>query len=212
MELHLPTKELEKKFISKLDTNSTLVNRLSRNASLDSRMENLKKIIYLYKFVLEESKMWLRRNLIADDEAYQAVISKIENLINNKIKIEADGTLYININDELKFNGEKEQYLEWLVNKKRNQFKIFKAIVKEIDDALNGVFVADENKTAIFDLTIENITNFIVTNYIPESVLNIEDKEEANKQFKNYFVQAMYELKVPKDLWKDIDFGLNQRS
>lgn len=115
-----------------------------------SRYNILKKIQKIYYWVLKNAILDLRQRFIHDDKMFNDVKGKIESHINNKIRTSSDGTIYLKVGD-ISFDGDKDQYDEWIVSNKKNQERLIRKIVDELNSVLDGNVDVDENKPILSD-------------------------------------------------------------
>ena len=145
----------------------------------------LSKIRDLYKFVIENSLLELRRFFIDDDEKFSQIKNEVENHINNKIKSTSEGKLYLKINNSLKFNGDYEQYLEWILKNKDKQDLVIRNVINELNSFFAGDIVKDKNKSILYDEKISEEKSIDV-----DSILrNIKEEtllELAKGTFENF--------------------------
>ena len=91
----------------------------------------LDRIRSLYHWIIEQIKIDLRRKYIDNDDKYKKIFGELENYARNKIRAESDGTMYLRVNSQLTFSGDKKQYREELKDKpselKRYEKKLKKA-------------------------------------------------------------------------------------
>ena len=116
-----------------------------------SELDVLNKIKGAYNFILENSILSIRKHFIIDDDKFKNIVILLKNYISNKIRSKSDGTIYINVNDFLEFNGDEEQYRKWFVDSKRDQEKIMRNIVDEFNKFLSGNSIEEKYKTFIND-------------------------------------------------------------
>lgn len=160
-------------FISKAGYDSSIKNNYSSPNSKQkeySNFEILKKILSLYEFILDESKILIRRNYIHSDKDYEKKYNLLRNYISNKLRIDNKGDIYININNKVTFNGEKDHYEEWFINDKRKLNTIVREVIKELNQLLGGDPIEDRNKPFLKDFKecANYICNFIPVEYLLE--------------------------------------------
>ena len=157
----------------------------------------LDRVRALYHWVIEQIKIDLRRKYIDNDDKYKKIFGELENYARNKIRAESDGTMYLRVNSQLTFSGDKKQYREELVQSKSKQVSVVKKIVDELNAFLRDEAPEDESKPILNDNsprttykehTAEEIADFILEE-VPEAYL----LEISNQKFIN-FTNKMYIL------------------
>ena len=111
----------------------------------------LDRIKSLFAWVLENSLLDLRRHYIHDDSGFKKARGVMDSYINNKIRIKKDGSLYLKVKD-LEFNGDLEQYKEYIINNRTKLFSLIRMIVDEMNDVFSGNAPIDDNKVILSDL------------------------------------------------------------
>ena len=77
----------------------------------------LDRVRSLYHWIIEQIKIDLRRKYIHDDKQFKKVFGNLENYARNKIRAQKDGTMYLRVNNQLTFSGDKKQYRDELSTK-----------------------------------------------------------------------------------------------
>jgi len=140
-----------KKYVEEKNNKDILARKNDDIEGKYSKLDVLNKIKNAYNFVLEKSILSIRKHFISDDDKFKEIIIVLKNYIANKIRSRSDGTIYINVNDFLEFDGGEEQYRKWFVDSKRDQEKIMKNIVDELNTFLSGDPIEEKHKTFISD-------------------------------------------------------------
>ena len=84
----------------------------------------LDRIRALQHWIIEQIKIDLRRKYIHDDKQFKKVVGNLENYARNKIRAQKDGTMYLRVNNQLTFRGDKKQYREELVQSVNKQISV----------------------------------------------------------------------------------------
>jgi len=116
-----------------------------------SKYDILKKIRNIYMWAFNESVLELRNMYNHDESKFIDVKNKILDYINNKIRSTSDGSIYLKVHDFETFNGEKDQYEEWVVKNKKNQERLIRKIVDELNAHIEGILNDDDNKPILND-------------------------------------------------------------
>ena len=163
----------------------------------------LDRIRGLYHWIIDQSKLDLRRKYIHDDKEYKKILGKLESYARNKIKSEKDGTMYVRINNQLTFSGDKKEYRDHLVQSRNKQLSIVKKIVDELNGVLTGKEIEDENKPILNDTspktvykehTSEEVADIILKE-VPEDYL-LEITEQSFNNFNNKLYVILDKYKV----------------
>ena len=130
----------------------------------------LDRIRSLYQWVLKNSILDLRHSYIHNDDEFKQLKGDIENYIRNKIRSRSDGLIYMKVKD-VTFDGNQDQYKDYLVKNKTKLFSLVRKIVDDLNGFLNGEAEVDKNKPVLND------------DYIREEVVEevpvVEDKTKA---------------------------------
>jgi hypothetical protein len=116
-----------------------------------SKLVLLRKVQGVYHWALKESLLEIRQLYNHDDEKFKDVKNYILSYIGNKIKTKSDGTIYLRVPNLITFTGDKEQYDEWVVQNKRNQERLIRKIVEELNVHMDGNSEPDDNKPILND-------------------------------------------------------------
>ena len=122
-----------------------------------SKLENLRKIQKIYKFALKNSIMNLRRVYIHDDKKFKEVKGKLETYISNKIRSTSSGSIYLKVDGLISFSGDKKEYEDWVVQDKRNQERLIRKIIEELNGFIEGKNSDETNKPILNDYIEEPI-------------------------------------------------------
>ena len=163
----------------------------------------LDRVRALYHWVIEQIKIDLRRKYIDNDDKYKKIFGELENYARNKIRAESDGTMYLRVNSQLTFSGDKKQYREELVQSKSKQVSVVKKIVDELNAFLRDEAPEDESKPILNDNssrttykehTAEEIADFILEE-VPEAyLLEISNQKFINFNNKMYILMNKYNI------------------
>jgi len=163
----------------------------------------LDRIRALYHWVIEETKIDLRRRYIHDDKQYKKAIGELENYARNKIRAEKDGTMYLRVNNKLTFRGDKKQYRDELVQSRNKQISVVKNIVDELNSFLRNEEPEDENKSILNDMslkrtykehTADEIADIILQEVPEDYLLEISKRNFINFNNKMYILMNKYNI------------------
>ena len=163
----------------------------------------LDRIRALYHWVIEETKIDLRRRYIHDDKQYKKAIGELENYARNKIRAEKDGTMYLRVNNKLTFNGDKKQYRDELVQSRSKQVSVVKKIVDELNAFLRDEAPEDESKPILNDTSprttykehsAEEIADIILEEVPQDYLLEISNQNFINFNNKMYILMDKYNV------------------
>lgn len=110
----------------------------------------LDRIRSLYQWVLKNSILDLRHSYIHNDDEFKQLKGDIENYIRNKIRSRSDGLIYMKVKD-VTFDGNQDQYKDYLVKNKTKLFSLVRKIVDDLNGFLNGEAEVDKNKPVLND-------------------------------------------------------------
>lgn len=122
-----------------------------KSISHDKIIENLNRVVSLYKEVLDCLKDKIRHNFIYDDKKFQEVINKINSRIDNKVRTDSQGTLSVNIGNKYLFTGTSKEYEKYFNSSKKMFNLVLKSISKEILDVINNSAFKESGKSIKFD-------------------------------------------------------------
>ena len=175
----------------------------SRTTSHPSGYFILDRVRALYHWVIEEIKIDLRRKYIDNDDKYKKIFGELENYARNKIRAESDGTMYLRVNSQLTFSGDKKQYREELVQSRNKQISVVKNIVDELNNFLRNEEPEDENKPILNDMSLksiykehsaEEIANIILQEVPEDYLLEISNQNFINFNNKMYILMNKYNI------------------
>ena len=171
----------------------------------------LDRIRALYHWVIEQSKIDLRRKYIHDTDEYKKVLGKLESYARNKIKSEKDGTMYLRVNNQLTFKGDEKTYRDYLVQNKNKQMSVVKKMIDELNGVLAGEEIEDDNKPILNDTfskrvykehTAEEVADIILKQVTDDYLLEIAEQKFEN--FNNRLYVLLDQYKVTAADTKDI--------
>ena len=171
----------------------------------------LDRVRSLYHWIIEQIKIELRRKYIQDDEQFKKVFGNLENYARNKIRAQKDGTMYLRVNNQLTFRGDKKQYRDELVQSRNKQISVVKKIVDELNNFLRNEEPEDENKPILNDTSVkrtykehtaEEVANIILQE-VPEDYL-LEITEQKFENFNNKLYVLLDQYKVTAADTKDV--------
>ena len=163
----------------------------------------LDRIRSLYHWVIDQIKIELRRKYIHDDKQFKKVFGNLENYARNKIRAEKDGTMYLRVNNQLTFRGDKKQYRDELVQSRNKQISVVKKIVDELNNFLRNEEPEDENKPILNDIslkrtykehTAEEVANIILQEVPEDYLLEITEQKFENFNNKLYVLLDQYNV------------------
>ena len=163
----------------------------------------LDRIRSLYHWIIEQIKIELRRKYIQDDEQFKKVFGNLENYARNKIRAQKDGTMYLRVNNQLTFSGDKKQYREELVQSVNKQISVVKKIIDELNNFLRNEEPEDENKPILNDIslkrtykehTAEEVANIILQEVPEDYLLEITEQKFENFNNKLYVLLDQYNV------------------
>lgn len=147
------------KFREYISTHSTkedeFANKSGKQVPDRSRYIILDKVKSLYSWVLEQIKLDLRRTYIHNDAMFAEIYNSLQNYVNNKIRSTTDGQLHLNVNNKYTFNGEHQQYEDYLVINKNKTYDVMKNVIDELNNVLAGQAIEDEGKPILRDISEE---------------------------------------------------------
>ena len=163
----------------------------------------LDRVRSLYHWIIEQIKIELRRKYIQDDEQFKKVFGNLENYARNKIRAQKDGTMYLKVNNQLTFSGDKKQYRDELVQSSNKQISVIKKIVDELNGFLRNEEPEDENKPILNDIslkrtykehTAEEVANIILQEVPEDYLLEITEQKFENFNNKLYVLLDQYNV------------------
>jgi len=163
----------------------------------------LDRIRSLYHWIIEQIKIDLRRKYIHDDKQFKKAVGELENYARNKIRAQKDGTMYLRVNNQLTFSGDKKQYREELVQSVNKQISVVKKIVDELNNFLRNEEPEDENKPILNDIslkrtykehTAEEVANIILQEVPEDYLLEIAEQKFENFNNKLYVLLDQYNV------------------
>ena len=163
----------------------------------------LDRVRSLYHWIIEQIKIELRRKYIQDDEQFKKVFGNLESYARNKIRAQKDGTMYLRVNNQITFSGDKKQYRDELVQSRNKQISVVKKIVDELNNFLRDEEPEDENKPILNDIslkrtykehTAEEIANIILEEIPEDYLLEITEQKFENFNNKLYVLLDQYNV------------------
>ena len=163
----------------------------------------LDRIRSLYHWIIEQIKIELRRKYIQDDEQFKKVFGNLENYARNKIRAQKDGTMYLRVNNQITFSGDKKQYRDELVQSRNKQISVVKKIVDELNNFLRNEEPEDENKPILKDTSVkrtykehtaEEVANIILQEVPEDYLLEITEQKFENFNNKLYVLLDQYNV------------------
>ena len=163
----------------------------------------LDRIRSLYHWIIEQIKIDLRRKYIHDDKQFKKVVGNLENYARNKIRAQKDGTMYLRVNNQITFSGDKKQYREELVQSVNKQISVVKKIIDELNAFLRNEEPEDDNKPILNDIslkrtykehTAEEVANIILQEVPEDYLLEITEQKFDNFNNKLYVLLDQYNV------------------
>ena len=163
----------------------------------------LDRVRSLYHWIIDQIKIELRRKYIHDDEQFKKVFGNLENYARNKIRAQKDGTMYLRVNNQLTFRGDKKQYRDELVQSRNKQISVVKKIVDELNGFLRNEEPEDENKPILNDTSVkrtykehtaEEVANIILQEVPEDYLLEITEQKFENFNNKLYVLLDQYNV------------------
>jgi hypothetical protein len=171
----------------------------------------LDKIRALYHWIINQSKIDLRREYIHDTDEYKKVLGRLESYARNKIKSEKDGTMYLRVNNQLTFKGDVKTYRDYLVQNRNKQMSVVKKMIDELNGVLAGEEIEDDNKPILNDTspkrvykehTAEEVADIILKQVSDDYLLEVTEQNFEN--FNNRLYVLLDQYKVTAADTKDI--------
>ena len=163
----------------------------------------LDRVRSLYHWIIEQIKIDLRRKYIQDDEQFKKVFGNLENYARNKIRAQKDGTMYLRVNNQITFSGDKKQYRDELVQSRNKQISVVKKIVDELNGFLRNEEPEDTNKPILNDTSVkrtykehtaEEVANIILQEVPEDYLLEIAEQKFENFNNKLYVLLDQYNV------------------
>ena len=200
-------------FVEKNSDSDDTYNSKGKEVQYRNDYTVLDKIKAIYRFVVNNVKMDLRREFIHDDEKFYEALNLLNDRVNNKIRAKSDGTLYIlvGLDKPLKFTGDDDQYKQYVYLKKSKQQQLIRKIVEELNSVLEKNENEEENKSVINDddipnppkvLTAEEIADHILSNISEDEIVELHkgNFENFDKSFSVFISESTIDPKVGEKL------------
>lgn len=157
------------------------------------QLEKLKK---LYDIILAKQSLILRSfiSLKRNDLNISDVFFKLKEHIDNKIKVDDNGKIYVDVNNSIKFDPEKDpkKYDRWTKNV--NRFIDLKEMIRqEIWSVALGNWNDDDKKTYLIDVE-GKIDNEEKWNYIKGTKIKVQSFDKNNNILKILKKKDLYLL------------------
>jgi len=191
MNYKINKQDIVKKFKAFVDSKSSKEDDFGNNSKkkqvgpLD-KYEILLQFRYLYEWLLNNIKLDIRRSYIHDDNAFKKTYSKLQNHINNKIRTNSQGNIYLSVNnDKVKLFGTPKEQDYYITANKNNLVNLFRQIVEEVISLLNDELPEDPNRVMLRDdIKLRQ----------DEWVSSIKDRVTADKIAENILIN------IPEDI------------
>lgn len=135
-----------KKFVDEHVTPNDTFAPLNAKEIKVKKLDVLDKILFLYEFVVKKSMIDLKRHYISDDVQFNNVKNKLQSYVKNKLRSTSDGHIYINVNNLIEFDGDKDQYYDEILKTKTKQSRVIRNIVDELNSYLDGNRIEEKGK------------------------------------------------------------------
>jgi hypothetical protein len=117
----------------------------------NKRLENLERVKKLYDDVLKLIDRNLRGKYGYDDELLTKTKNKLLNRIDNKIRSNGQGELFIQIGEQIYYTGSAKEYEKFFSSSKRNFNKVLGAIANELLSVVNNTAPKEIGKSLKYD-------------------------------------------------------------
>ena len=171
----------------------------------------LDRIRALYHWIINESKLELRRKYIHNDKEFKEIVGKLESYTRNKIKSQKDGTMYLKVNNQLTFIGDQETYRDNFVQNPVKQLSMIRKIVDELNGVLAGEEIEDDNKPILNDTSSKRIYKEYTSEEVADVILKqvsddylLEIAEQNFDNFNNRIYVLLDQYKISAADTKDI--------
>lgn len=202
-----------KVYVERNATSADTYNSKGKEVQYRNDYTVLDKLRSIYRFVINNIKIDIRREFIHDDKQYYAVLNVLNDRVNNKIRARSDGTLYVlvGLDKMIKFTGDDEQYQEYVYSSSRKQQQLISKVVEELNSVLekkspkepdDALINDDDIPIARAELTNEEVADLILSNIPSELVveLNKGNFEAFDKAFSIFIVDSGINPKLGEGL------------
>jgi hypothetical protein len=117
----------------------------------NKKLENLERAKQLYVDVLKLIDRNLREKYGYSDELLKTVKTKLLNRVDNKVRSNGQGELFVQIGDSIYYTGAAKEYEKFFSSSKRNFNKVIKAIANELLNVLNDKAFKETGKSLKHD-------------------------------------------------------------
>jgi len=193
---------------SKEDTYGSKSNK--KSVSPLDKYEILSQFRFIYQWLVDEIKLNIRREYIHDDDSFKKIYSKLTSHVNNKIRTNSQGNIYLSVNNgKINLYGKEEEQDKFFIQNKNNLVNLFRVIVDEMNSLLSGELPEDPNRVMLRDhiklrqdewvdsikdrVTADKIAENILIN-IPEDILVSIHNCARFEDFSNIFKEVYNSL------------------
>jgi hypothetical protein len=216
IEYRIDKNKLIDKFNSFVDKNSSsndTYNSKGKEVQYRTDYTVLEKIKAIYRFVVNNIKMDLRREFIHDDDKFYEALNLLNDRVNNKIRSKTDGSLYVlvGLDKPIVFSGDDDQYQQYVYLKKSKQQQLIRKIVEELNSVLENNANEEENRSIINDddlpdppkvLTAEAAAEQILSNIPEDEIVELHkgNFEAFDKSFSIFISESTIDPKMGEKL------------
>lgn len=210
-------KDKFKAFVDKNSDSTDTYNSKGKEVQYRNDYTVLDKIKAIYRFVVNNIKMDLRREFIHDDDKFYEALNLLNDRVNNKIRSKTDGTLYIlvGLDNPIKFNGDDDQYKQYVYMSNSKQQQLIRKIVDELNSVLEKNENEEEDRAIINDddipdqpvvLTTEDIADHILSNISSDDIVELHkgNFESFDKSFALFIKESGVDPKLGEGLLESL--------
>lgn len=223
MTYQINKKDIVNKFKNFVDSKSTKEDdygkkKNKKTVSPLDKYEILCQFKFLYQWLLDNTKLDIRRSYIHNDSDFKEIYSLIQSHINNKIRTNSQGNIYLSVhNDKVKLFGNDSEQDKYITSNKNNLVNLFRYIVDEINDLLSGQLPEDNNRVMLRDsikeqhniwlkelnkkFSIDSIAENII-NKIPADIVVSVHSCRNFQEFSNIFIDVYNNILEESDIYE----------
>ena len=215
MNYQINKKSIVKKFKEFVDSKETKEDDYGKKKNKKSvspldKYEILSQFKYLYTWLLNKIKLDVRRMYIHNDAEFYQIYNKLQSHVNNKIRTNSQGQIYLSVNNnKIILYGKESEQEKYITANKNNLVNLFRSIVDEINSLLDGKLPADENRVMlrsaielkneqwksekISKINAENVAFNIINNIPEDIILSVHSCGKFN-EFSNIFKEVYSDI------------------
>lgn len=197
-----------KEFIDSKETKEDDYGKKKNKKSVSplDKYEILSQFKFLYTWLLNKIKLDIRKTYIHDDAEFYKIYNALQSHINNKIRTNSQGQIYLSVNNnKVTLYGKESEQENYITANKNNLVNLFRSIVDEINSLLSGDLPADDNRVMlrasaelqneqwksekISKINVENVAFNIINNIPEDIILSIHSCGKFN-EFSNIFKEV----------------------